>query len=121
LLLPRGDFDKNNLFVKEKHRLTLWPNYFTELTLLCGILAIGATPLCVAPMRTAPHIHADVARSTLRAVDQPMWQDMWCRSHQRHTFPAQPDPSEWILANKRGGEWSLCNFYPFSIFSAVRK
>ncbi|KAK1631234.1 hypothetical protein QYE76_005549 [Lolium multiflorum] len=25
-------------------------------------------------MRTAPHIHADVARSTMRAVDQPMWQ-----------------------------------------------
>jgi hypothetical protein len=27
-----GDFDKNNPFLKEKYRLTLWPNYFTRLT-----------------------------------------------------------------------------------------
>jgi hypothetical protein len=42
----RSDFDKNNLFVKEKHRMSLWPNYFTGLTFLSGALAIGATHSC---------------------------------------------------------------------------
>jgi hypothetical protein len=59
-----GNLHRNNPFLKEKYRLTLWTNYFTHLTLLCGVIPIGATPHCVASMRAASHIHADVARST---------------------------------------------------------
>jgi hypothetical protein len=42
-LTTPGDFDKNNPCCEEKHELTLWPNYLTPLTLLCGALASGAT------------------------------------------------------------------------------
>jgi hypothetical protein len=51
IILRIGDFDKNNLFLKEKHKMTLWPNHFTGLTLLCGALAIGVTLHYVAPCK----------------------------------------------------------------------
>jgi hypothetical protein len=58
--------------------MTIWPNYFTPLTLFCGAFSSGATPSAT--------ILADVARSTICAVDQPTWQGVWRRSHGRHTL-----------------------------------
>jgi hypothetical protein len=49
-----GDLHKNNLKVKENHRLTLQRNYFTNLTLLCGAPPTGATHAHVAPFLPAP-------------------------------------------------------------------
>jgi hypothetical protein len=78
---------KNNPFGEEKHEMTLWPNNFTLLTLfcMCGAFGSGVSPVCVASLRTAPQILAYVARSTLRAIDQPTWQGVWRRFHGRHT------------------------------------
>jgi hypothetical protein len=53
----RGDLHKNNPKLKEKHRLTLRRNYFTDLTLLCGAPLTGATHAHVAPLALAPHTH----------------------------------------------------------------
>jgi hypothetical protein len=49
-----GDLHKNDPKVKEKHRLTLRWNYFTNLTLLCGAPPTGATHAHVTPFRPAP-------------------------------------------------------------------
>jgi hypothetical protein len=66
---------------------------------------IGAIPHYVAPMRSAPHIHADVAWSTLRAVDQPTWQDVWRRSRGRHTLKV------WCRSKGRHTSTFLCTVH----------
>jgi hypothetical protein len=43
-------------FMGKMHKMTLQPNYFTSLTLLCDVLATDATPVYAAPMGAAPHI-----------------------------------------------------------------
>jgi hypothetical protein len=43
--------------------MTFRTNYFTPLTLLCGALRKGATPIYVAPVGAAPHIVGRQARA----------------------------------------------------------
>lgn len=58
-----GDLHKNNLLYEKTHKIILWLNYFTSLTLLCSALAKDATPIYVTPMGEAPHIVGWQARA----------------------------------------------------------
>jgi hypothetical protein len=57
-------------------------------------------------MQTAPHIHADVARLTIRAVDQPTWQDVWRPWHRRHTVKCGAHGKDATQSKYRTGKIS---------------
>jgi hypothetical protein len=51
-----GDLHKNNLLWKKNTRNDPPGKLFPPLTLLCGVLVKGATPIYVAPVGAVPHI-----------------------------------------------------------------